>query len=103
MRRRVHCGSSSPSGRGECAHAPAQSRYAREAVRPPGRLADSQGSASGRFTRAIKQRNLFMAEKAMRELGTPSLLDALEYLDLAPDCPKKLLVQVVINDNDLLI
>jgi hypothetical protein len=23
-----------------------------------------------------------MAEKAMRELGTPSLLDALEYLDL---------------------
>jgi hypothetical protein len=44
-----------------------------------------------------------MAEKAMRELGTPSLLDALEYLDLARDCPKKLLVQVVINDNDLLI
>jgi hypothetical protein len=42
----------------------------------------SQGSASGRFTRAIKQRNLFMAEMAMRELGSPSLLDALDYLDL---------------------
>jgi hypothetical protein len=42
----------------------------------------SQGSASGRFTRAIKQRNLFAVEMAMRELGTPSLLDALDYLDL---------------------
>jgi hypothetical protein len=42
----------------------------------------SQGSASGRFARAIKQRNLFAVEMAMRELGTPSLLDALDYLDL---------------------
>jgi len=42
----------------------------------------SQGSASGRLTRAIKQRNLFAAEMAMRELGTPSLIDALDYLDL---------------------
>lgn len=38
----------------------------------------SQGSAHGRFTRAIKQRNLFGAEMAMREAGTLSLLDALD-------------------------
>jgi hypothetical protein len=51
----------------------------------------SQGSASGRFTRAIKQRNLFGAEMAMRELGTPSLLDALDYLDLLAEVkPEKL-------------
>jgi hypothetical protein len=43
----------------------------------------SQGSAHGRFTRAIKTRNLFLAEMAMREMrGTPSLLDALDYLEL---------------------
>jgi hypothetical protein len=41
-----------------------------------------QSSASGRFASAIKQRNLFGAEIAMRELGSPSLLDALDYLDL---------------------
>jgi hypothetical protein len=28
----------------------------------------SQGTASGRFTRAIKQRNLFQAELALREM-----------------------------------
>jgi hypothetical protein len=39
-----------------------------------------QSSASGRFASAIKQRNLFGAEIAMRELGSPSLLDALDYL-----------------------
>jgi hypothetical protein len=51
----------------------------------------SQGSASGRFTRAIKQRNLFGAEVAMRELGNPSLLDALDYLDLLAEVkPEKL-------------
>jgi hypothetical protein len=51
----------------------------------------SQGSASGRFTRAIKQRNLFGAEMAMRELGTPSLIDALDYLDLLAEVkPEKL-------------
>jgi hypothetical protein len=51
----------------------------------------SQGSASGRFTRAIKQRNLFGAEMAMRELGTPSLRDALDYLDLLAEVkPEKL-------------
>ncbi|HEY2371977.1 MAG TPA: hypothetical protein VGH82_05470 [Gaiellaceae bacterium] len=42
----------------------------------------SQGSAHGRFTRAVKARNLFMAELALRELRTPSLLDALDYLDV---------------------
>jgi hypothetical protein len=30
----------------------------------------SQGSASGRFTRAIQQRNLFAAEIALREWAT---------------------------------
>jgi hypothetical protein len=34
----------------------------------------SQGSAHGRFTPAIKQRNIFNAEIAMRELGSVSLL-----------------------------
>lgn len=49
----------------------------------------SQGSAHGRFTRAIKQRNLFGA--AMREAGTLSLLDALDYLDLLAEVkPAKL-------------
>ena len=36
----------------------------------------SQGSAHGRFQRAIQRRNLFQAELAIRELGTLSLLDA---------------------------
>jgi len=40
----------------------------------------SQGSASGRFTRAIQQRNLFAAEVALKEMGNPSLLVALDYL-----------------------
>ena len=42
----------------------------------------SQGSAHGRFTRAVKARNLFQAEVALRDLGGVSLLDALDYLDL---------------------
>ena len=51
----------------------------------------SQGSASGRFTRAIKQRNLFCAEMALREMRTLSLLDALDYLYLLADVkPEKL-------------
>jgi hypothetical protein len=33
----------------------------------------SQGSAHGRFTRAI-QRNLFAAEVALREMGTQGIL-----------------------------
>jgi hypothetical protein len=51
----------------------------------------SQGSAHGRFTRAIQQRNLWAAETSLRELGTPSLEDALAYLDLlAEQKPDKL-------------
>jgi hypothetical protein len=42
----------------------------------------SQGTASGRFTRAIQQRNLFAAEVALKEMGNPSLLVALDYLQL---------------------
>src|SRR3954467_8700916 len=42
----------------------------------------SQGSAHGRFTRAVAARNLFQVEVALRELGGVSLLDALDYLDL---------------------
>ena len=43
----------------------------------------SQGTPHGRFTRAIKQRNLFDAEVAIREIRTVSLIDALDYLDLS--------------------
>jgi len=42
----------------------------------------SQGTASGRFTRAIQQRHLFQAEMAMREMRGVSLLLALDYLTL---------------------
>jgi hypothetical protein len=42
----------------------------------------SGGSAHGRFTRAIAQRNLAAAEIAARELGRLSLVDALDYLVL---------------------
>jgi hypothetical protein len=42
----------------------------------------SQGSAHGRFTRAIAGRNLAAAEIAARELGGLALADALEYLVL---------------------
>jgi hypothetical protein len=42
----------------------------------------SQGSASGRFTRAVQTHNLFMAEVALKEMGNPSLLIALDYLVL---------------------
>jgi len=51
----------------------------------------SQGSARGRFTRAIQQRNLWAAEISLRELGSVSLEDALGYLDLlAEQKPEKL-------------
>ena len=40
----------------------------------------SQGTAHGRFTRAIERRNLFQAEFALREMGTPSLLVVLDSL-----------------------
>ena len=42
----------------------------------------SQGTAHGRFTRAIQQRNLGGAEIAMRDMGTPPLSLALDYLGL---------------------
>jgi hypothetical protein len=42
----------------------------------------SQGTAHGRFTRAVKQRNLFQAEIAARELRGLSLADALELVVL---------------------
>ncbi|MGZ6637136.1 MAG: hypothetical protein ACXVII_30015 [Solirubrobacteraceae bacterium] len=51
----------------------------------------SQGTATGRFTRAIQRRNLFQAELALREMGTPSLLVALDYLELLAEVkPAKL-------------
>ena len=40
----------------------------------------SQGSAHGRFTRALAQRNLRGAETAAKEMGGLSLIDALDYL-----------------------
>jgi hypothetical protein len=51
----------------------------------------SQGSAHGRFTRAIQRRNLWAAESSLHELGGVSLDDALGYLDLlAEQKPEKL-------------
>ena len=51
----------------------------------------SQGTAHGRFTRAIQQRNLWAAEMSLRELGDPPLEAALAYLDLlAEQKPEKL-------------
>ena len=41
-----------------------------------------QGSAHGRFTRAIERRNLFQAELALREMASPSLLVLVDYLEL---------------------
>ena len=45
----------------------------------------SHGTAHGRFTRAIQRRDLFQAELALREMGAPSLLVALDYLALLAD------------------
>jgi hypothetical protein len=52
----------------------------------------SQGTAGGRFTRAIQQRNLWAAELSLREMGqAPTLEYALAYLDLlAEQKPEKL-------------
>jgi hypothetical protein len=51
----------------------------------------SQGSAHGRFTRALQTRNLWAAEISLRELGAVSVEDALGYLDLlAEQRPEKL-------------
>ena len=45
----------------------------------------SQGTAHGRFTRAIQRRNLFQAELALREMRDPSLLVLVDYLELLAD------------------
>lgn len=49
----------------------------------------SQGTAHGRFTRAIAQRSLAAAEIAAKEMGGLALADALDYLvllaELRPD------------------
>lgn len=42
----------------------------------------SQGTAHGRFERAIHRRNVMAAETAARELGGLSLLDALSLCEL---------------------
>jgi hypothetical protein len=42
----------------------------------------SQGTARGRFQKALERRNVFQMELAIREMGSLSLLDALDYLDL---------------------
>ncbi|MFL6005359.1 MAG: hypothetical protein ACJ744_03820, partial [Gaiellaceae bacterium] len=45
----------------------------------------------GRFTRALKARNLFQAELALRELRGVNLADALDYLELLAEVrPAKL-------------
>jgi hypothetical protein len=49
----------------------------------------AQRSARTQFRRALKRRNLIGAEMALREMGTVSLLEALDYLallaELRPD------------------
>ena len=45
----------------------------------------SQGTAHGRFTRTIRNRNLLNAEIAAREIGELSLPDALEFCLLLGD------------------
>lgn len=51
----------------------------------------SQGTAGGRFSRALKQKNLWGAEMALREMPQPSLLLLLDYLDLLAELkPEKL-------------
>ena len=45
-------------------------------------MIDIAGSSAGRFARALASRNPFEAELALREMGTRSLLAALDYLDL---------------------
>ena len=45
----------------------------------------SQGTAHGRFARAVKNRNLLNAEIAAREMGELSLPDALAFCRLLAD------------------
>ena len=51
----------------------------------------SQGSAHGRFARAIRERNLFMAELSARELRGLALNDALDLVALIAEAqPERL-------------
>jgi hypothetical protein len=45
----------------------------------------TQGTAHGRFQRAIARRNIFQAELAARELGGLNLADALSLCELLAD------------------
>jgi hypothetical protein len=56
----------------------------------------SQGTAHGRFQRAIHSRNVFQAELAIRELGRLSLLDARARNDFRGG------VEVPMNEDDAL-
>jgi hypothetical protein len=49
----------------------------------------SQGTAHGRFQRAIATRNLLNAETAAREMGGLSLADALALCELLAACDPK--------------
>jgi hypothetical protein len=49
----------------------------------------SQGTAHGRFQRAIHQRNVQNAEMAAREMGGLSLADALSLCELLAACDPK--------------
>lgn len=49
----------------------------------------SQGSADGRFQRAIHRKNVREAEMAAREMGRLSLADALELCELLAACDPK--------------
>lgn len=54
----------------------------------------SQGSAHGRFVKAVKMKNQFQAEVALKEMGTPSLLVALEYIVLLVKLDKRAKAQL---------
>jgi len=60
-------------------------RYDRSADRPKRPSYDVAGEAHGRFTRAVKHRNLLNAEIAAREIGELSLADALTFCLLLAD------------------
>ncbi len=57
----------------------------------------SQGTAHGRFARAIQTRNLWAAEMSLRELGTVSLEEALRYLDLLAELKPEKLERAVVR------
>jgi hypothetical protein len=59
------------------------------AVAPSGLSMTSQGSAHGRFTRAIHRRQLFAAETAARELEGLSLTDALDLTLLIREADRR--------------